>query len=63
MKGGVISMPGTNLLTAKDIAYRVNEAGAKAVIVSSMHVEKINQIVDKCPTLKFLIVIGDASGN
>ena len=63
MKVGVISMPGTNLLTAKDIAYRVNEAGAKAVIVSPMHVEKVNQIVDTCPTLKYLIVMGDASGN
>ena len=63
MKVGVISMPGTNLLTAKDIAYRVNEAGAKAVIVSPMHVEKVNQIVDTCPTLKHLIVMGNASGN
>jgi len=63
MKVGVISMPGTNLLTAKDIAYRVNEAGAKAVIVSSMHVEKVNQIVDRCPTLKYLIVMGKASGD
>ena len=63
MKVGVISMPGTNLLTAKDIAYRVNEAGAKAVIVSPMHIEKVNQIVDTCPTLKYLIVMGDASGN
>ena len=63
MKVGVISMPGTNLLTAKDIAYRVNEAGAKAVIVSPMHVEKVNQIIDTCPTLKHLIVMGNASGN
>ena len=63
MKVGVISMPGTNLLTAKDIAYRINEAGAKAVIVSPMHVAKVNQIIDQCPTLKHLIVMGDASGN
>ena len=63
MKVGVISMPGTNLLTAKDIAYRINEAGAKAVIVSPMHVAKVNQIIDQCPTLKHLIVMGDASVN
>jgi acetyl-CoA synthetase len=63
MKVGVISMPGTNLLTAKDISYRINEAGAKAVIVSPMHVAKVNQIVDQCPTLKYLIVMGNASGN
>ena len=63
MKVGVISMPGTNLLTAKDIAYRVNESEAKAVIVSPMHVEKVNQIIDECPTLKHLIVTGDAPDN
>lgn len=63
MKAGIISMPGTNLLTAKDIAYRVNQAGAKAVIVSAMHVEKVEQIVDECPTLKHLIVIGAATGD
>lgn len=60
MKAGVISMPGTNLLTGKDIAYRVNQAGAKAVIVSAMHVDKVNSIRSECPTLEHLIVIGDA---
>ena len=63
MKVGVVSMPGTNLLTAKDIAYRVNESEAKAVIVSPMHVEKVNQIIDQCPTLKHLIVTGNAPDN
>ncbi len=63
MKVGVISMPGTNLLTAKDIAYRINESQAKAVIVSPMHVEKVNKIVDQCPSLKYLIVTGSASGD
>lgn len=27
MKAGVVAMPGTNLLTAKDIAYRINKGG------------------------------------
>ncbi len=63
MKAGVISMPGTNLLTAKDIAYRVNQAGAKAVIVSPMHVEKVDQIRAECPTLQHLIVVGEADGD
>lgn len=61
MKAGVISMPGTNLLTAKDIAYRVNQAGAKAVIVSPMHVEKVEAIRAECPTLQHLIVVGAPS--
>lgn len=60
MKAGVISMPGTNLLTAKDIAYRCNQAGAKAIIISPMHVEKVDAIRAQCPTVEHFIVIGDA---
>ncbi|MEM6941938.1 MAG: AMP-binding protein [Pseudomonadota bacterium] len=63
MKAGVISMPGTNLLTGKDIAYRINQAGAKAAIVSAQHVEKVEAIRSECPTLEHLIVIGVASGD
>ncbi|MEM7299740.1 MAG: AMP-binding protein [Pseudomonadota bacterium] len=63
MKAGVISMPGTNLLTAKDIAYRINQSGAKAAIVSPQHVEKVDAIKGQCPTLKHLIVVGEASGD
>lgn len=59
MKAGVISMPGTNLLTAKDIAYRVNHSGAKAVIVSEEHCSKVDEIRKACPTLKYFIVVGD----
>ncbi len=63
MKAGVISMPGTNLLTAKDIVYRVNQAGAKAVIVSPEHCEKLEHIADSCPTLKHMIVVGAPAQN
>lgn len=62
MKAGVISMPGTNLLTAKDIAYRVNQAGAKAVIVTPDHCAKVDEIIAECPTLEHLIVIGQTDG-
>lgn len=60
MKAGVISMPGTNLLTAKDIAYRVNQSKARAVIVTPEHCNKVDEIKNGCPTLEILIVIGDA---
>jgi len=60
MKAGVVSMPGTNLLTARDIAYRVNQSGAKAVIVTPEHCEKIDEIRQNCPTLEHFIVVGTA---
>ncbi len=63
MKAGVVSMPGTNLLTAKDLTYRINRAGAKAVIVSPQHCEKIDAIRADCPTLTTCIVIGEPDGD
>jgi acetyl-CoA synthetase len=60
MKAGVVSMPGTNLLTAKDIAYRINQAGATLAIVASEHCAKVDAIRADCPTLKHLISAGDA---
>ena len=57
MKAGVVSMPGTNLLTAKDIAYRINYAGAELAIVTSEHCDKVDAIREECPTLKTCIVV------
>lgn len=58
-KTGVVAMPGTNLLTAKDIEYRINRSKAKLVIVSSENADKVDEIKHKCPLLKKFIVIGE----
>lgn len=63
MKAGVVSMPGTNLLTAKDIAYRVNHSKAKAVIVTQEHCSKVDEIRAQCPTLECFVVVGQAGGD
>ncbi len=60
IKAGVVAMPGTTLLTAKDIAYRINHSKASTVIVSPEHCEKVDAVRDDCPTLQHLIVIGEA---
>ena len=60
IKTGVVAMPGTNLLTAKDIEYRVNTSGAKLAIVTAEHAHKLDEIRDRCPSLEHLIVIGGA---
>ena len=57
-KAGVVAMPGTNLLTAKDIEYRVNKANAKLAIVTAEHMDKLEEIRARCPTLTHLIAIG-----
>ena len=60
MKAGVVSMPGTTLLTGKDISYRVNHSKASIVIVSPEHCDKVDAVRHECPSLTHFIVIGEA---
>jgi acetyl-CoA synthetase/medium-chain acyl-CoA synthetase len=58
MKIGAISMPGTTLLSPKDMAYRIQSAEAKAVITDDDGALKVEQVADECPTLQLKIVLG-----
>jgi acyl-coenzyme A synthetase/AMP-(fatty) acid ligase len=59
-KTGVVAMPGTNLLTAKDIEYRINRADARIAIVTAEHADKVKKISKNCPSLEHLILVGAA---
>lgn len=61
MKRGVVSLPDTTQLTAKDIACRINTVQARAVIVSPEHCAKVDQIRAECPLLEVFIVPGAAT--
>ena len=61
-KAGVVAMPGTGLLTAKDIEYRINAAEAKIAIVTGEHLDKIEAIRSRCPTLAHVIAVGAERG-
>src|SRR3954454_17832833 len=56
---GAVAMPGTALLTEKDIAYRTGLAEASAVITDAGGAAKFDAVRDQCPTLKHLILVGD----
>ena len=56
-KAGVVAMPATNLLTPKDIEYRINAAGARFAIVTDDNVVKVEAIRSSCPTLERLVVV------
>lgn len=56
-KLGVIPMPGTVLLTPKDIEYRINRAEASMVLTDMDHAESVESIKNKCPSLKHLMLI------
>ena len=55
-------MPGTNLLTAKDISYRLKRSRARFAVVSEDHVEKVESVRAECPSLEHLIVVGTQRG-
>jgi acetyl-CoA synthetase len=56
-KLGVIPMPGTVLLTAKDIEYRINRAEACMVITDLDHADSVEKVKPVCPTLKHMMLV------
>ncbi len=56
-KLGIIPMPGTVLLTAKDVEYRINRAEACMVITDMDHADIVEEIKHNCPSLKHLMLI------
>lgn len=60
IKTGIIAMPGTMLLTAKDLEYRINRAQAKLAIVTAEHAGRIEEVRDRCPTLEHVVLVGGA---
>jgi acetyl-CoA synthetase len=52
---GAVVMPGTNQLTARDIAYRIASADASVAITGGAGVERIGAIEDDLPSLRHRI--------
>ena len=57
-KLGAIPMPGTTLLTAKDIEYRITQAEASMAITDLENSDKVNAAAGGCPTLESLVIVG-----
>lgn len=56
-KLGVIAIPGTVLLTSKDIEYRINRSEACMIITDMDHFESVENVKKKCASLKHLLLI------
>ncbi|HEV7686027.1 MAG TPA: AMP-binding protein, partial [Acidimicrobiia bacterium] len=57
---GAVPMPGTNLLTGKDIEYRIARAEAVAAITDSEGAAKVDSVAGNLPSLAHKIVVGEA---
>lgn len=49
---GAVPMPGPNLLTGRDIAYRVSHADATAVVTDMAGVEKVESVITELPMVR-----------
>ncbi|MFN8496613.1 MAG: AMP-binding protein [Anaerolineae bacterium] len=58
MKVGAVSMPGTILLTPKDIAYRAQAAETRVVITDAANAAKFDEVRGQCPSFQVMIVVG-----
>ncbi|MDG6228998.1 MAG: AMP-binding protein [Candidatus Thermoplasmatota archaeon] len=56
-KLGVIPMPGTVLLTTKDIEFRINRAEAAMILTDLDHADNVEAAKAQCPTLKHMMLV------
>ena len=56
-KLGVVPMPGTVLLTKKDIEYRIQRAEATMVVTDLDHADLVESAKATCPTLKHMMLV------
>lgn len=61
MKIGVIAIPCTTLLTPHDIQYRAEVAEVQGIITDHEGAEKFDQVRDKCPTIKFTVLVDEGN--
>jgi len=61
IRARVVSMPGTTLMTPKDIQYRLAISDASVVITDEENASKVDQVLGECPAVKRRIVLGRAT--
>ncbi|KAM3826823.1 acyl-coenzyme A synthetase ACSM4, mitochondrial-like [Vipera latastei] len=57
MRAGIISIPGTPLLTAKDIQYRLQVSKAKGIVTNDSLAPLVDSISSACPSLQTKLLI------
>ncbi|XP_006892715.1 PREDICTED: acyl-coenzyme A synthetase ACSM1, mitochondrial-like [Elephantulus edwardii] len=59
MRTGVIFMPGTTQLTAKDILYRLQVSKATGIVTTDTLAPVVDSVAFDCPSLKFKFLVSD----
>lgn len=61
IKLGAVPMPGTQLLTGRDIEYRIGKAEAVAAITDLEGASRVDEVRERCPSLSVCVGIGERS--
>ncbi|XP_042545783.1 acyl-coenzyme A synthetase ACSM4, mitochondrial isoform X3 [Dipodomys spectabilis] len=61
MRTGLVFMPGTTQLTAKDILYRLKVSKAKCIVASEEVAQAVESIASECPNLKTKLLVSPQS--
>ncbi|NXL60321.1 ACSM3 synthetase, partial [Chordeiles acutipennis] len=61
MRTGIVFIPGTSQLTAKDILYRLQASKAKCIITSDTLAPAVESVMPDCPFLKSKLIVAKRS--
>ncbi|XP_026375991.1 acyl-coenzyme A synthetase ACSM1, mitochondrial [Ursus americanus] len=61
IRAGIIFMPGTIQLKAKDILYRLQASKAKGIVTTDTLAPEVDSLASECPTLKTKLLVSDHS--
>jgi benzoate-CoA ligase family protein len=59
VKIGAVPIPSSVMFRASEIAYRINDSGAKAIITTSKYIKEVHEIRNQCPTLDHILVVDE----
>ncbi len=60
LKLGALVIPCTSMLREKDLVYRANHSGARAIIAAPSAAEMVGDLRNQCPTLEHFMLAGAA---
>jgi medium-chain acyl-CoA synthetase len=62
LKLGALAIPCTASLRAKDVRYRANHSGARAIVTTRASVDEVESVAADCPTLAVKIAVDAPAG-
>jgi acetyl-CoA synthetase len=60
VKIGAIPIPSSVMFRAHEVEYRIKDSNSKAVITTSRFVKEVDEIKNKCESLKYIIIVDEA---